>query len=140
MESLNATEAEAIKTVEEQQQKAPAKSTVGHWGTARNHLQKFLGEKGMRIEDITEQDATQKEAAVRIQKCVRLFLFYLQHTVKAKAGVGIAPVATIITYAEEAFRQVGKDLEQNLEFTQAEILRKLVKGKQQPTGKVERSP
>ena len=127
MDDLNEAEIEAIKVVEEQQKNAPSKSTQSHWGTARNHLQKFLNSKDMIIEDIMEQDASQREAAVRIQKCVRLFLFYLQHTVKAKAGVGVGPVATIVTYTEEAFRQIAKDLEQKLEFTQATIIRKLVK-------------
>ena len=127
MSDLNEAEVEAIKVVEEQQKNAPSKSTQSHWGTARNHLQKFLNSKEMIIEDITEQDASQKEAAVRIQKCVRLFLFYLQHTVKAKAGVGVGPVATIVTYVEEAFRQIAKDLEEKLEFTQANTIRKLVK-------------
>ena len=113
MDDLNEAEIEAIKVVEEQQKNAPSKSTQSHWGTARNHLQKFLNSKDMIIEDITEQDASQREAAVRIQKFVRLFLFYLQHTVKAKAGVGVGPVATIVTYTEEAFRQIAKDLEKN---------------------------
>ena len=104
---------------------ARAEWTQRHRSTAVNHFMRFLKRKDLSVEQLLLEDVGTQEGAKRASTLIKLFLFYLSHTVQAKLGVGLGPASTTTTYARGAITFVAEKLEDDFEMEQAERWRKL---------------
>ena len=115
----------AILDVGTSMKAAKAEWTQRHRSTAVNHFMRFLKRKELSVEQLLLEDVGTQEGAKRASTLIKLFLFYLSHTIQAKLGVGLGPASTTTTYARGAITFVAEKLEDDFEMEKAERWRKL---------------